>query len=636
MYDSSVEGDDPVDADDPRKCCNVVDVDNESAPGQSLACPRCGAPFRLDPSEFDADGNVTCVCGHRAYAGYIAEASANKARLDWLTARIEASDPAPNPELARQYGVWPAPIAQPTPARRRSMTTQNLLLSLGAALLVVAGTVFAAVNWRRLGAIGQVVLLGGATIGLAALAVKLRARLGATAEAVAVVAFGLAVVDVVGAPALSLVPERWLDADQFYLPVAFAALSLLALIGARRFALRAWTWLGWMSVVVTAIMLTRVVGERAGDSPTTWAAAFGLTAVTGVALLSEAERSGETARRAKAYSGGCAVVIAVLVSSGAALERDALVGATISVLATAAALAVAALIAGDWRRQLTWGAGLAASLALALVCALPSDPQPIWLGPVVGLAGAIALLALTRIDDARSGFVVAMVTWGAWSVFRIAAALSDDVADEIVRQQIGWVTGVAALWMFVVAYVSTADARGRHLGWAAAVSAETSLLLWHPGWAPDVLETWTLPLAVALAAAGLLATRTGPSHSLVRWGPMLSAGLIPSAVACWSAPWVGEGTGEATEFVIRLAFVVAVGSGFLVVGAIRMQGGLLFPSASAVGIAAGAQLWSSTAALPRWIVLAIAGSALVATGARLEWLGLQRSRVSSWLHRLDR
>ncbi len=616
-------------------CCNVVDVHNESAPERSLACPRCDVSFSLDPSEFDAGGNVTCACGHRAYSGYIAEASANKARLDWLNARIGASDPAPNPELCRQYGVWPAPSAQPTPSPPRTMTTQTLLLSLGAALLVIAGTVFAAVNWSRLGAVGQVVLLGGATIGLAALAVRLRARLGATAEAMAVVAFGLAVVDVVSTPALSLIPERWLDADQSYLPVAFAVLSVVVLIGAKRFALRAWIWLGWMSVVVTAIMVTRVVGERAGDSPTTWAAAFGLTAVTGVALLSAAERSGETARRAKAFNGAAGLLVGMSVSGSAALERDALSGATISVLSTAAALFVAVLIAGDWRRQLTWATGLTGCWGLALVCALSADPQPIWLGVGVGLAGAIAFVIVTRIDGPVFGFLAASVAWGGWSVVRVSAALSDHAGDEFVRHQIGWVTGIAALSMFVLAYLSTADPTGRHLGWAAAVGAETSLLLWHPGWAPDVIESWTLPLAGALAVSGLLATRTGPSHSLLRWGPMLSAGLIPSAVACWSAPWVGARSDGTTEHVVRLVFVIAVGSAVLVLGAIRMRGGLVLPSAIAVGLAAGAQVWTSMAALQRWVVLAVAGSALVATGARLEWLGLQRSRISSWLRQLD-
>ena len=49
-----------------------------------MRCPRCRSED-LDPTRFDSTGMITCRCGHRAYAGYVAEADAviaNMATVD--------------------------------------------------------------------------------------------------------------------------------------------------------------------------------------------------------------------------------------------------------------------------------------------------------------------------------------------------------------------------------------------------------------------------------------------------------------------------------------------------------------------------------------------------------------------------
>jgi hypothetical protein len=259
---------------------------NESFEATS-SCPRCGRVQALDPRRANADGMVVCECGHRAFAGYIAEAVTIEARLMWLKERIGASDPAPDRDIAMRYQIWPAPNAV-TPAPRRelsAMTTQTLLLSLGAGLLIVAATVFTAVNWQRLGAAAQIGLLAGLTVGLAAASIRLRARLAATAEALAVVAYGLGAIDIVGAPGFGLVSESWVDRDHPYLPIAFAVFALLVLIAARRWRLQSWMWLGCLTVAVTAILTTRLTAHAFDGTRSGWAVAFGITSVVGVALV---------------------------------------------------------------------------------------------------------------------------------------------------------------------------------------------------------------------------------------------------------------------------------------------------------------------------------------------------------------
>ena len=92
------------------------------------------------------------------------------------------------------------PIREPFvrgPARpRREVSPQQLLLGLGAALLLVASIVFVAVAWNDLGFVVQAVVMVAATVGTAwASALAVQRRLKATAESLGVVASGLVGID---------------------------------------------------------------------------------------------------------------------------------------------------------------------------------------------------------------------------------------------------------------------------------------------------------------------------------------------------------------------------------------------------------------------------------------------------------
>ena len=119
--------------------------------------------------------------------------------------------PAPATPATSTGWHWPSEPFNPTPyprsdiddpfapkpsAARRQLSPQQLLLGLGAALMLTAAIVFVAVAWNDLGLIVQgVVMLAvtGGTTWLSALAV--RRRLKATAETLGVVASGFVAVD---------------------------------------------------------------------------------------------------------------------------------------------------------------------------------------------------------------------------------------------------------------------------------------------------------------------------------------------------------------------------------------------------------------------------------------------------------
>ncbi|MGB7980715.1 MAG: hypothetical protein WCF36_07965, partial [Candidatus Nanopelagicales bacterium] len=325
-----------------------------------MRCPNCGATD-LDPFRHDEAGMVTCTCGHQAYAGYLAEAESLTARAGWLADRISAGDPAPAPEVARAYGIWAAPDAatpgttpgasvfgpagygpgRPGAARTRGGApgAQTLLLSLGALLLVVAGSVFAAVTWDRLGTSGQVVLMLLATFGLGALAIRLRRRLAGTAEALAVVAAGLAVVDLVSAPALGLLPSNWIEDPTLYPALALGALGTALLWGHHRTTLQAWCWLGWLLVLTAGLLVIPAVSS-AFDSEAWTAASVTVPALISVGMLAAARHPTRWPehRIALGAVGGTGLVVTVVATAAAASSPDPRPGALVTAALTTLAV----------------------------------------------------------------------------------------------------------------------------------------------------------------------------------------------------------------------------------------------------------------------------------------------------------
>lgn len=114
-------------------------------------------------------------------------------------ATVPATGPAPSPQA---WAPPPAPDrAAPTPSRGMSaVSVPRILLTLGAGCLLVAALVFLAVAWSVLGVGGRTAVLVGLTAVAGGLAAWMaRRELRAACEALALVAFGLLSLDVVGA-----------------------------------------------------------------------------------------------------------------------------------------------------------------------------------------------------------------------------------------------------------------------------------------------------------------------------------------------------------------------------------------------------------------------------------------------------
>ncbi|ANH39785.1 hypothetical protein I601_3379 [Nocardioides dokdonensis FR1436] len=167
-------------------------------------CPDCGAVLPTDP--------VSCPrCGLPLRHPLAVELLATLGRADDLlrrlraTAVVPASTGAPVLDPGRT-----APAAEPV--RRGAGLGQSsvprLLLTLGAACLLVAAVVFLAVAWSSLGVAGRTAVLLALTGSAAAASVALGRRgLGAAAEALGAVTLGLVVLDVLGAAQAGWAPD---------------------------------------------------------------------------------------------------------------------------------------------------------------------------------------------------------------------------------------------------------------------------------------------------------------------------------------------------------------------------------------------------------------------------------------------
>ena len=80
--------------------------------------------------------------------------------------------------------------------------------------------------------------------------------------------------------------------------------------------------------------------------------------------------------------------------------------------------------------------------------------------------------------------------------------------------------------------------------------------------------------------------------------------------------------------------MLVAGVAAVIAGARWRLGGLLIPGAVALVVAALGQLARGLATLPRWIGLAIAGTLLIAAGARIESLRRAGRRAAGWVGRL--
>lgn len=555
-----------------------------------MRCPVCDQSVTPDDA-----GMVACACGYQGYAGYLQEYEYLTARLAWLKDRIDERGPAPDDWTAKEYRIWPAATSAPQQQPKRAGSTQVLLITLGAGLLILAALVFVAVAWTVMGPWGQIALLVVTTLVLAVTAIAVRRPAHRTAEALGVVSFALGLITSIAAGTLGVLPDSWNEQEHPYRFLVFAAAFGCGVGLGRRFGLRGWQWLGWFMVpamVATALGLASPLMGNEQLAITVAALAYLLMGLSLVVLAGGIEMR---------VVGWVCLIIAVACTA-VCLSFAPPVGAVLII-----AVALLSLVILRDRLSHTWVDRVALPVFgfwLALVLLLPSATLT-W---VAGLVGAALLFVVAR----RSVGLAVISASTLWTTYLLGIEFAD--------------FDLLALIAGLALFAASLRKGAAPVAWLGAIALETALVLQID----DVpfIEAPTLVFAVLLLAAGMVAYRSGVHHSAVVLAPAVTVALVPTALLTWFDVW-------SQPALIRFGIVMVAGVVLLLIGVRRKMAGLVIPASIAVSIAATAQIFTTLDLLPRWLALAVAGVVLIAVGARIEWVRGKGRETEQWLQSLD-
>ncbi|WP_405187596.1 SCO7613 C-terminal domain-containing membrane protein [Streptomyces anulatus] len=492
----------------------------------------------------------------------LAELDARRAQLltrrAWLLAALRP--PAPTAAPGWNPSAWGAPPpgrpgapAQPwgyvpkQPSAPRS--AQNVLLTLGGLLLMIAAVAFTLVSWGSMGIGGRSAVLAAVTLGaLIAPAVLLRRGLAATAEALTALALVLTLLDVYAVHAVAAPDTDGLG----FTAVASAVLAVL------------WAAYG---LALGKLRLPLPAAVVLAQWPLLfWAWAAGAPAlVVGWALLATAVLDGVIALwgkgsgvRVTACVGGSAMGFSALMV-GLALSTTA--SGPLGAAAPGALLlaAAAAALAGAWRAPKGFArtggvvAGLAAVAAVGGVpAAALSDGWRVLAYLLCGLAVAGAVRAGLPRDAARgvlaaSGAVVAGAL--VWALPSLAAVL------------LGPVTLLSDVWAGSPG--GFRSALGSTLPWSELAAAPVVLAL-VAGLLGSAYRWWP---SVVRIAAPLAAPRTADTGTPGAGVPGAAGAAAPwPGWPGWSG-WSGAGVGAgARRRPSGAALRGAAGAGALALG----------------------------------------------------------------------
>ena len=189
----------------PRCAATLTGGSTCPACGLELTGPQAARLWLVDQRIAEVDGRLavlrqerqTLWAEHVTLVGALGNGAPVSARAYPTTA---SPSPVQAPPLSPSWSAAQRPVWTPPPARPRQEWTprrvQNLLLTIGALLLVIAGAIFTAVSWQHLGAVVRGTILLSLT-GAAGLGCRTLARRGltATAEAISAVCLGLGMFD---------------------------------------------------------------------------------------------------------------------------------------------------------------------------------------------------------------------------------------------------------------------------------------------------------------------------------------------------------------------------------------------------------------------------------------------------------
>lgn len=493
-------------------------------------CPVCGRPTG------DIGAGPCPVCGLPAAAQaalVVARIGATLTDIardrDALVATLRASAPGQRPPpVSQPTPTWPPPAAPgpPAPPRppHRRVTPEQVLVGLGALLVVSAGLTAVAVAWTRFGIVFQAgVMLVVTALLCGASAWTARKGLRATEEALAAAGAALLAVDLGAARALGLFELEDVGLRPWW--AISCAVVVLAGSGLGRLTRTTATWPLVALLAAQPLPFLLLTGELL-TGPAGVAVALAVAAADVAAA--RALRPG-LARVAQVLAGVATVigVVGGLAVAGGPDTGDSWTATGVLAVAGAGTLVVTRR-GGNARFDELIPAVVGAVVGLALAGSLGTVGYP---GPWIATGLGVTLLTLAVLLASRTRAAAALVTSGA-ALTVVHASL---MADE---RRFGALALVAVLVVVPATVAALRLPLLRRQATAAALLAPGAAILLAR--ADDLLPSTVAGLLLALLAAlafALATLRTGQPEEAVAGvvGALagLTAGLVSGGVQAW-------------------------------------------------------------------------------------------------------
>jgi len=495
-------------------------------------CPSCGLPAAGHAAHVVAriGATLTELAGDRDALLASLRAAAPYAASAPGRSPTPAPTPAPTPTPTPAPAPAPPPLAPlppPTPRPVRRLSPEQVLLGLGALLVVAAGITFVAVGWTRFGVVFQAgAMLTATALAAGSSAWSARRGLRATEEALAAAAVALLVIDLGAARALGLfaledVPLR------HWSSISCAVVVLVALLLGRLTRTTAvWPLAALLAAQPLPFLL---LGGELLSGPAGVAAALVLAAADLAAARRLRSQLVPVARLLAALAAGAGVLGGLAVSAGAG-PGDSWTSTAVLAVAGAAALAYEHRFPAAVPGLPSWAVpgAVGAVVGLALAGSLQhAGGSGWWIAAALGLA----LLTVAALLVGRSEPVAGAVAGGAALVVAHGAVLAD--AERWAELS---VVALAATVPAVLAAVRVSALRSPAAA-AALLAPAAAVLLAR---ADDVLAATTAGLLLALLAAGAFAVATFRREhaeelvcAAVGAGIGLTAGATSADVEAW-------------------------------------------------------------------------------------------------------
>ena len=563
---------------------------------------------------------------------------------------------------------------------KRLRGTATALGVVGTLLVVIGALGARALGPDIIGETAAMLVSVAVTSALCAAAIWLRPRTAAIGELASLLGATVALTVVATAPSDGAVPLD--DPWSWWAALIFGVGGLMLLALADRVHLRGWPWLGALSLFVAALNLISVVEDVTGDAVTpntegvVAAATLAVVALVLAALLLPRTRHrGPTATVALALW-----VLALVVGWVSATSTPTIRSAAAAVLLLTGVLGVAASLHTVGHPSLrlallgigSMGVGAAIGLEVApwvdpidgfeTVDSWASDAWPPWRGVLAGLAFVLVLVGGVAVSPwlgrriSRSDAFVTVAplvptaaALGTWLI----ASLADLSDASSARFPLGDQEPVPAAFHHQVAIAITVLALGlyalallRRLAewvvWPAAALAIVGAVIelaTHTVDAATEPEVYGIALGLPAGAAAVAwwwLRRPKPTPTWQTIVPPFVLAMGPSTLALLSSAadrwWYGESPD--TAYQIRMVGLLTIGVVAVLVGARQRWIGLFFPGLALILVVVGIELIEVGRFLPQWASFGLAGAALIAAGARWEWVRARGRSGAAWVRRM--